>query len=122
MTQSGHQPESSCCGSEVGFQHYQSTRLSRYDALSGGWRSYEAAEFITLIGGAGAVNQTLVQGFPVLLNFNCALVSGQGAFQDGKKQNKKNEAAEAATFSSNRMSGKEIEKEFAKLQVELVRL
>ena len=53
----------SCCGSEVGFQHYQSTRLSRYDALSGGWRSYEAAEFITLIGGAGAVNQTLVQGF-----------------------------------------------------------
>ena len=52
-----------CCGSEVGFQHYQSTRLSRYDALSGGWRSYEAAEFITLIGGAGAVDQTLVQGF-----------------------------------------------------------
>ena len=40
----------------------------------------------------------------------------------GKNKQKKNEAAEAATSSSNKMSGKEFEKEFAKLQVELVRL
>ena len=40
----------------------------------------------------------------------------------GKNKQKKNEAAEAATSSSNKMSGKEFEKELAKLQVELVRL
>ena len=40
----------------------------------------------------------------------------------GKNKQKKNEAAEAETSSSNKMSGKEFEKELAKLQVELVRL
>ena len=40
----------------------------------------------------------------------------------GKNKQKKNEAAEAVTSSSNKMSGKEFEKELAKLQVELVRL
>ena len=40
----------------------------------------------------------------------------------GKNKQKKHEAAEAATSSSNKMSRKEFEKELAKLQVELVRL
>ena len=43
-------------------------------------------------------------------------------FKVGKNKQKKNEAAEAETSSSNKMSGKEFEKELAKLQVELVRL
>jgi polyphosphate kinase 2 (PPK2 family) len=43
-------------------------------------------------------------------------------FKVGKNKQKKNEAAEAKTSSSNKMSGKEFEKELAKLQVELVRL
>jgi hypothetical protein len=44
-------------------------------------------------------------------------------FKVGKNRQKEDEAAaEAATSSSNKMSGKEFEKELAKLQVELVRL
>ncbi len=42
--------------------------------------------------------------------------------QLGKNRQKKHEAAKAAISSSNKMSGKEFEKELAKLQVELVRL
>ena len=40
----------------------------------------------------------------------------------GKNKQKKNKVAEAATPSSNNMSGKQFDKELAKLQVELVRL
>ena len=40
----------------------------------------------------------------------------------GKNKQKKNEAAEAAISSSNKMSRKEFEKELTKLQAELVRL
>jgi putative ABC transport system substrate-binding protein len=66
----------SCCSGEAGFDPYQTTRLSRYDAASGLGTNMKRREFLSGLGGAAAwpiAVRAQQPALPVVM-----LISGQG--------------------------------------------